>query len=153
MSTFGVVLDANVLFNAPVRDTLLRAAESGLYRVHWSQQILDELTKNLLDRKKMDNHQVEKLVAAMTKSFPEAMTIVPPQQILAMKNNEKDKHVAACAVCSSAQVITTFNFKDFQNLEEWSIEAQHPDIQLCYLDNLNPDLLMSFGLLTAKRLS
>jgi hypothetical protein len=53
MATFPVVIDACVLFNAPVRDTLLRAAEHGLYRVHWSQKILDETTKNIVERGKM----------------------------------------------------------------------------------------------------
>ena len=33
MSSFGVVLDANVLFPASLRDTLLRAADAGLYRL------------------------------------------------------------------------------------------------------------------------
>ncbi len=143
MSTFGVVLDANVLFNAPVRDTLLRAAEAGLYRVHWSQTILDETVKNLIDRDRMDEAKANKFITALINAFPEAMTDVPQEQVSAMKNNEKDRHVAACAVCASAQVITTFNLKDFENLDAWNIEPQHPDTQLCYLDNLNPDVLMS----------
>ncbi len=47
---FPVVLDSCVLFPALLRDTLLRAAEVGLYRVHWSQQILDDTTRNLIER-------------------------------------------------------------------------------------------------------
>jgi hypothetical protein len=40
-SRFPVVLDSCVLYPMYLRDTLLRAAEAGLYRVHWSQEILD----------------------------------------------------------------------------------------------------------------
>ncbi len=145
MATFPVVIDACVLFNAPVRDTLLRAAEYGLYRVHWSAMILSETTKNLIECGKMNNDQAEYLVLEMEKAFPEAMIIVPQSQIDAMQNTAKDKHVAACAVCASAQVICTTNLKDFkpETLSQWNIEAQHPDKLLCFLVDLSPVTLMS----------
>lgn len=44
---FIVVLDANVLFPFTLRDTLLRAA-AGFYQVRWTEQILDEATRNLV---------------------------------------------------------------------------------------------------------
>ncbi len=145
MTTFPVVLDACVLFNAPVRDTLLRAAEYGLYRVHWSQKILDETTKNLIKSGRMDQKQAEHFVSEIAKAFPEAMIVVLEEQIASMRNNPKDRHVAACAVCAPAQVISTFNLKDFkpETLAEWNIEAQHPDTQLCYLLDLSPDTMMT----------
>jgi hypothetical protein len=43
----GAVLDANVLLMAGPRDTLLRAAEDGLFRPYWSAEILDESERNL----------------------------------------------------------------------------------------------------------
>jgi predicted nucleic acid-binding protein len=144
MAAFPVVIDACVLFNAPVRDTLLRAAEYGLYRVHWSQKILDETTENLIQRGKMDKDQAAHLVSEMAKAFPEAMIEEPQQQIDAMRNDPKDRHVAACAVCASAEVICTINLDDFKpdTLSEWNIEAQHPDQFLCFLVALSPDVLM-----------
>jgi hypothetical protein len=45
-SRFPVVLDSCVLYPMYLRDTLLRAAEAGLYRVHWSQEILDGALRN-----------------------------------------------------------------------------------------------------------
>ena len=141
----GPVLDACVLFNAPVRDTLLRAAEHGLFRVHWSQKILDETTKNLVDEKKMNQNQAEHLVSEIARSFPEAMVVVPTAQIEVMRNDPKDRHVAACAVCAQAQVITTFDVDDFkpETLSEWNFEAQHPDTHLCHLFALAPDTLVT----------
>lgn len=44
MSSLGVVLDACVLIPATLRDTLLRTAEKGMYRLHWKdfpRQALD----------------------------------------------------------------------------------------------------------------
>jgi hypothetical protein len=38
---FGVILDANVLVPANLCDTLLRTAIAGLYRAHWSDDILE----------------------------------------------------------------------------------------------------------------
>lgn len=145
MATFPVVVDACVLFNAPVRDTLLRAAEHGLYRVHWSPKILDETTKNLVERGKMTQEKAQYLVSEMAKAFPEALVVVPGEQIQAMRNDPKDRHVAACAVCAPAQVIVTFNLDDFkpETLIDWNIEAQHPDQQLCHLFDLSPDTLVT----------
>jgi len=145
MAAFPVVLDACVLFNAPVRDTLLRAAEVGLYRVHWSQKILDETARNLKESRKMTQAQADHFVSELSRTFPEALVFVPDEQVQAMKNDPKDRHVAACAVCANAQVITTFNLKDFkpETLSDWNIEAQHPDTQLCYLFTLSPEIMVS----------
>jgi predicted nucleic acid-binding protein len=69
MATFPIVIDACVLFNAPVRDTLLRAAEHGFCRVHWSKQILDETTNNLIEHAKMGKEKAQYLVAEISKHF------------------------------------------------------------------------------------
>jgi predicted nucleic acid-binding protein len=44
---FSIVLDTNVLYAAPVRDIILRLAEKETFSVHWSEQILQELGRNL----------------------------------------------------------------------------------------------------------
>lgn len=41
-------LDASVLYPLPLRDTLLRAAQVGMYDPCWSEQILDEVARNLV---------------------------------------------------------------------------------------------------------
>lgn len=48
MSGAGVVIDACVLVQAPVRDTLLRAAALGLYRPLWSEETLAEVERTLV---------------------------------------------------------------------------------------------------------
>ena len=44
-----VVLDANVLYPASLRDLLLRCAEQELYRLPLSQDIWTEVVRNLVD--------------------------------------------------------------------------------------------------------
>ena len=57
---FVVVLDANVLYPFGVRDALLRFAEAGLFRARWSPTIMDEWTRNLLDRRPdMEAHEAQ----------------------------------------------------------------------------------------------
>jgi hypothetical protein len=40
---FAAVLDASVLYPLPLRDTLLRIAETELFDAYWSERILDEV--------------------------------------------------------------------------------------------------------------
>jgi predicted nucleic acid-binding protein len=138
MAVFPVVIDACVLFNAPVRDTLLRAAEYDLYRVHWSRQILEEVERNLVAEQRTTAEQARSLIKQLDLAFPEALVEVPAKLIDAMPNNHKDRHVAAAAIVAQAQVITTFDIDGFKGLEEYSIEPQHPDAYLLYLLSLHP---------------
>jgi hypothetical protein len=45
----SAVLDACVLYPVGLRDTLLNVAEAGLYRVLWTEEILNETTRNIVD--------------------------------------------------------------------------------------------------------
>lgn len=155
MAVFPVVIDACVLFNASVRDTLLRAAEYGLYRLHWSQKILDETTKNLIQDGRMNSKQAKHFVEELSNAFPDAMVTVADDIIAAMKNDPKDRHVAAAAVSSSAQVIVTFNIDDFkpEHLGHLNIEAQKPDVFLLYLFSAQPLLMIRILLEQAEDLN
>ena len=135
---FIVLLDANVLFPFSLRDTLLRAAAAGFYQVRWSSQILDEMTRNLVSTGKMPEEKANRLRAIMAREFPEAEVTGYEPLIAAMKNHQKDRHVAAAAVTAGAQVIATSNLKDFVELPE-GVEAQSPDVFLCNLLDLDPD--------------
>src|SRR5688572_28511863 len=93
-----VLLDANVLFAFELRDTLLRTAAAGFYQVRWSSQILDEMTRNLVSTGTMPEAKANRLRAIMEREFPEAEVTGYEHLIAAMKNHEKDRHVAAAAV-------------------------------------------------------
>jgi predicted nucleic acid-binding protein len=137
---FIVVLDANVLFPFSLRDTLLRAAAADFYQVRWSSRILDEMARNLVLKASIPGDKASKLRTIMEREFPEAEVTGFEHLVPAMRNQEKDRHVAACAVKAGAQVIVTSNLRDFTDLPD-GIEAQSPDEFLCNVFDLNP---MSF---------
>lgn len=53
-----------------------------------------------------------------------------------------DRHVVAAAIRAKAQVIVTFNEKDFPAsvLQEFDLATQHPDTFLCHLIDLAPNI-------------
>ena len=133
---FRVVLDANVLFPFSLRDTLLRAADAGYFQLYWSEGILAEAERNLVSRGHVTAEKAERLFSTMKEAFPEAMVVEHEPLIDRMPNEAKDRHVAAAAVKAGAQVIVTFNTKDFRTLPQ-GIEAQSPDAFLTNILDLD----------------
>src|SRR5262249_11914537 len=123
---FIVVLDANVLFPFTLRDTLLRAAAADFYQLRWSTEILEEMSSNLVLSGTMTADKAARLRQTMENVFPEAAVIGYEALVPSMKNDEKDRHVAAAALKAGAQVIVTANLRDFTDLPE-GIEARAPD--------------------------
>jgi predicted nucleic acid-binding protein len=109
------VLDANVLLPAPLRDTLLRLAEADLYVPRWSERILDEVAKNLVESGRTDTARAARVTETMAAAFPEAMAPTPVISTIepAMTNHPKDRHVLAAAVGVGAEVVVTKNLRDF----------------------------------------
>lgn len=106
------VLDANVLYPRYVRDTLLWLAEAELYSARWSEEILEELRRNLV-KDRATPEQVEWLLHEMRAGFPDANVSGYQAQIDTMRVDQKDRHVAAAAVVTHAQLIVTDNLRDF----------------------------------------
>lgn len=147
---FKVVLDACVLYPFTVRDVLLQAAAQGFYQVYWSETILDEAFRNLISDGRMAEDSAAKLVAVMQRAFPEAQVTDYKALIPSMRNDEKDRHVAAAAVKAGAQVIVTANTRDFHDLPS-GIDAQTPDEFLCNLFDLDPAHMMGVLETIARR--
>jgi predicted nucleic acid-binding protein len=142
-SKLTVVLDACVLYPAPVRDLLLHLANFDLYYPKWTKQIQLEWKKSLLkNRPDLKSEQLEKTISEMNKAFPNANVLDYESFIPSIKLPDlNDSHVLAAAIHSQAAVIVTSNLKDFpaKYLKGFDIEAQHPDIFIASLIDLNPD--------------
>lgn len=135
---FVVVLDACVLFPASLRDTLLRAAQADLYRMQLTEEILEEMRRNLI-KKAMTEYRAQRLISVIRENFQDSFISQHRQLISSMPTNEKDRHVLAAAVACRAQVIVTFNLKDFPAdlLAPFEVEAQSPDVFLTHLHHLD----------------
>ena len=135
MSSYTALLDANVLYPAPVRDLLLQLAVTDLYKARWTAHIhrewIDNLLKNEPHRKRADLERTRDLMDNATRdalvtgyqSLIESLTLPDPD----------DRHVLAAAIVGRCDVIVSTNLKDFPEsaLEPFGIDAQHPDEFLC----------------------
>jgi predicted nucleic acid-binding protein len=130
------VLDANVLFSAPLRDTLLRAAELDLYQVRWTPEILEEVRRNLSKKGKSSEAKAQRLIDTISSVFHDAQVVEDYHSLIPlMTNHIKDRHVLAAAAASHAQTIVTFNLRDFppSSLEPYGIVVLPPDSFLAQL--------------------
>ena len=126
-----VVLDANVLYPQWLRDVMLTLAAMGYYDPVWSQQIIDEMRRNVLsDHPEIDpQHFDDSTIAALRRAFPAASVEVPDDLVAEMDNAPHDRHVLAAAVASSAQTVATANTTHFDSpryVESGQIRVQHP---------------------------
>jgi predicted nucleic acid-binding protein len=139
---FSAVLDASILYPFSLRDTLLRLAELELYTPLWSERILDEMRRNLVERQ-ISEQLADRLAAAMRDAFEEAEVDAAEINWLepAMTNDRKDRHVLAAAVAAGSELIVTFNLDDFPAAacEPLGVAAIHPDDFLLDLHGFSPD--------------
>ena len=140
------LLDACVLYPAPLRDFLMRLALTDLFQARWTEEIHDEWIRNVLAtrpdvtkeslvrcRELMDQHVPDSLVAGYELLIP-TLTLPDPD----------DRHVLAAAIHGGAGVIVTFNLKDFPAsvLGGYHIEAMHPDEFIVRLWDESPESVL-----------
>ncbi|MGB7762062.1 MAG: hypothetical protein WBL61_19680 [Bryobacteraceae bacterium] len=124
-----VVLDACVLANFSLCDTLLRPAEPPrLFEPKWSEEIIRETTRTLDSKLRWPASLAAHFEAELRTHFSEAWIGGYGCMIPRMTNHEKDRHVAAAALHGGAAIIVTFNLRHFrpEHLEPWGIAALHP---------------------------
>lgn len=142
MTSFSVVYDACVLYPAPLRDLLMHLAMSDLYRAKWTQQIHAEWMRNVLaNRPDLKPEQLERTRELMDSKVRDSLVEGYEYLIHGLTlPDEDDRHVLAAAIRSRSSVIVTFNLRDFpvEALDEYEVEAQHPDEFIAHLIDLNP---------------
>jgi predicted nucleic acid-binding protein len=142
---FTALLDANVLYPAPIRDLFMRLAVSDIFAARWTDRIHDEWTRNVLkNRPDLSIQQLERTKSLMNAHVRDCLVegYESFEQTLNLPDGD-DKHVLAAAIKCSAQVIVTFNLKDFpsEELSKYDIEAVSPDDFLQNQLDLNPSLV------------
>ncbi len=111
-----VVLDACVLYPPALRDFLLTVAALDGFVPIWSDVILDEVERNVLE----DNPTIDPTVfrthtlASMTRVFPHAAVAPAAEREFDVTGvHEGDRHVALTAIASQANAILTINQRHF----------------------------------------
>ena len=145
MSHFTVVYDACVLYPAPLRSFLMYLAVTDLYHARWTNDIHEEWMRNVVnDHADIPREQVERIRDLMNVHVRDCLVTgyEPLIEGLTLPDPD-DRHVLAAAVRCGADVIVTFNLKDFPEdaLNRYGIEAQHPDEFLSYQLDLAPNVV------------
>jgi hypothetical protein len=131
MSSYTALLDANVLYPAPVRDILMQLALTDLFHAKWTADIHEEWITALLEsqphRRRADLERTRSLMDTAVRdclvtgyqSLIHSLSLPDPD----------DRHVLAAAVVGRCDVIVTRNLKDFPDaaLAPYGIRAEHPD--------------------------
>ena len=130
-SRFSSLLDANVLYPAPLRDYLLRLASTDIYKPHWTDEIQEEWIRNLLaNRNDLNRSTLERTKLAMNTAFPDANIINYEALIPGLTlPDASDRHVLAAAIKGKVNLIVTNNTNDFpaSYLSTFEIEVQNAD--------------------------
>lgn len=130
-SAYTVILDACVLYPAPLRDVLLSLGSAGLFHARWTLAIQDEWTRNLLaNRPDIDPNVLRVTQERMVVAIPDCLVTHYEPLIDALQlPDPDDRHVLAAAITGHADAIVTLNLKDFpaETLARYNLEAQHPD--------------------------
>ncbi|MBC3767681.1 PIN domain-containing protein [Neptunicella marina] len=142
---FIAVLDANVLYPAPLRDLLMRLAVADVFAARWSERIHDEWIRNVLKKREdLTLEQLTKTKKLMDSHVRDCLVYGYEQLEQGIElPDEDDRHVLAAAIKSNAQAIVTFNLKDFpeKELDKYGVEAIHPDLFIQHQIDLNPGLV------------
>ena len=118
-----MLADANILFSRTLRDYVLYAADEGAIEVHWSQEILTEMSRNLRENLGFSHDSTSRLERLMNDYIEYALVEIDPGHLAAVQAVEmdaKDRHVLAAALSADADILLTENTKDFP--AQWMAE-------------------------------
>ncbi len=141
------ILDASVLYSAPLRHLLVSLAIAGAFQARWTSTIQNEWTHSLLrDRPDLDAKRIARTRYLMDTHIDDA-AVEGYDHLVAQLTlpDPHDRHVLAAAVHCAAVVIVTLNLKDFpaETLEPYHVKAQHPDSFLLDLIEKDSDLVLA----------
>jgi len=123
--------DANVLYPAPIRDLLIRLARAGVVSARWSDAIHDEWMRSLMrNRPDLDPEKLQRTRELMDAAVPGAVVHGYERHVERLHlPDPDDRHILAAAIEAEADVIVTFNAKDFPRkiVSAHGIDVRRPD--------------------------
>jgi hypothetical protein len=145
-TNFTVIYDANIFFGAFRRTVMMHLAQAGIFRARWTEDIHKEWMSRLKERHpEIDIEKIQRTRGLIDAAVPDCL--VRSYRAIAKGlelPDEDDRHVLAAAIKAGAQVIVTYNVRDFpsETLSEYDIEAQHPDDFILYQKEENLSLVI-----------
>ena len=125
------IIDACVLYSAPVRDLFIRLDQAGLVQCRWTVEIHDEWMRNVLkNNPKITRERLERTRALMDGAVRDCLVTDYADLIDSLGlPDPDDRHVLAAAIRTGADLIVTYNLADFPTnaLNPHGIQPRHPD--------------------------
>ncbi len=125
-----------MLVDAQVRDLFCEMADAGLIELFWSDEILEETRRVLINRLAKAPSAVDRLLNSFRSAFPGGALGAETGFIAELEiPDPNDRHVIASAVLGECDVLVTFNTKDFPPgvLSRWDLEVMDVDRALGFL--------------------
>lgn len=126
-----VVCDANVLYSIVTTDLLLSLGVAELVRPRWTEQIHAEWMRTLLaNRPNLEPAKIARRRQQMDEAIEDCVIAGYEARIPQLRlPDPDDRHVLAAAIHVRAEVILTYNRRDFPRrvLVPYGITVQHPD--------------------------
>ena len=131
MTRYTALLDANILYSAPIRDVFLQLAVSDVFRVKWTAHIHREWIDALLrNNPHLDRAALERTRVLVDRATRDCLVngyeaLIPTLDL----PDPDDRHVLAAAITGRCDAIVTKNLPDFPKaaVNRFGIEIQHPD--------------------------
>ena len=131
MTGFTALLDANILYPAPMRDIFLQLAVNDVFQAKWMADIHREWIDALLRNEPHRNRAVlERTRGLMDQATRDCLITGYEPLISALElPDSDDRLVLAAAITGHCDVIVTCNLQDFPEIAvaRYGIEVQHPD--------------------------
>ena len=147
MANFTVVYDACVFYPAPLRDFMVRLAQTRRFRARWTARIHGEWTRALLHKQPaLDPGRIARTVELIDRAVPDCLVTGYEHLVDELElPDPDDRHVLAAAIRAGAQAIVTLNLKDFpaRTLDGFGIFARHPDDFILDLADLEPGVVIA----------
>lgn len=142
MGHLTAVLDACVLYPAPLRSFLMYLAVADVFRAKWTETIHAEWMRSVChNHPDISQEKVERIRELMNAHVRDCLVtgyewLIPELHL----PDPDDRHVLAAAIHAGAGVIVTANLADFPSdaLRPHGIEAQHPDNFILGLLGVDP---------------
>jgi len=145
MANFTVVYDACLFYPAPLRDFMIRLAQTRRFRARWTEQIHQEWVSALLRKQpELDPRRLVRTVQLINQAVPDCLVTGYEYLVDELELPDPDDcHILAAAIHTGAQAIVTLNLKDFpqQKLDRFELFAYHPDDFVLDLADLEPGVI------------
>lgn len=142
------VLDVDIIYSRVLHEFLGRlAGRLRLLDLYWSQQLLSEAKKTLIEKKGLTDQAAQRWVDYLRQSFPAGETnideVLASADFSSLSADPKDHHVCALAIAADADYLCTHDRGYLrEGLQQYGIEVAGPDPFLCTALENDPQAIL-----------